>query len=273
MERVGPLMAAAVVFALAGTGCVTVDPTAKTVKLSVAPESPPTPATQVEFLWQRQLTPLSDAVNDGKKVHGLPGQVFLFTSDGSPAEVAGDIMVMVYDETRRPNGVPPHKPEGYHFTKDVLQRLVTSDERFGRTYALFLMWPDHWKDVTTVRIAPRYDGQDNVTKLIAKETRLLLDTRPQNSPIWTIEGKPTVGSVATPAMYDQFGAPDPAKVLQQARGPVTTPSMVPHAAPQPAGYVAPVQPPGGIQAPTQPLPPPQPPPNGRAPIPIPPRSW
>jgi hypothetical protein len=305
MERVRPLMvAAAAVFALAGTGCVTVDPTTKSVKLSVAPTdiAPPTPATKMEFLWQRQLMPLSDAVNDGRKVHGLPGQMFLFASDGSPAEIAGDVTIAAYDETRRPNGVAPHRPEVWHFTKDVLQRLVTSDERFGRTYAMFLPWPDHWKDVTTIRLAARYDGADKKTKLTSQETRLLLDTRPQDSPLWAQIGSRS-GMIQLPTAgtgYDAFGAPDPAKLMQQAgRGPAAAypPTVQPA---QPAGYppgMQPLQPamypqqplppptiappPGPMQAPTQPLAAPYqpqmngpaPPPGMPQPIPIPPRTY
>jgi len=260
MERVRPLtVAAALVFALAGTGCVTVDPTAKTVKLSVAPESPPPPATQFECLWQRRLAPLDDPNRDGRKVIGLPGQMFLFTSDGSPAEIAGDLGVMVYDETQRPNGVAPHKPEMWHFTQETLKRLVTSDERFGRTYALFLPWPPHWKDVTTVRIAARYVGQDKVTNLTTNEVRITLDQRAHDAPVWmqTGAGQPIM-SGPTPGMYDQFGVPDPTRVLQQARGPATIPQPMP------------VQPAGGMQTPIQPLAPPS---SGPQPIPIPARSW
>ncbi len=314
MERVRPLTVGAVlVFALAaGTGCVTVDPTTKSVKLSVAPtEAPPPPATQMECLWQRRLTPLADAVHDGRKLVGLPGQMFLYASDGAPAEVAGDLTVAVYDETRRPNGVPPHQPEVWHFTKDVVKRLVTSDERFGRTYALFLPWPPHWKDVTQIRIAARYDGQDKATKLTTNDTRLTLDTRPHDAPVWSQVG---AGQPAGPgpvaAGYEQYGAPNPAQLLQQAaRGGTTAPTLVPPPGAQPAGYAAPpgmppptmmappgpvqptgyaappglppttmappgpVQPAGGIQPPGQPLAPPTPQPSGPQPIPIPAKSW
>lgn len=279
MERVRPLTVAAVlVVALAGTGCVTVDPTAKTVQLSVAPAAPPPPATQLECMWQRRLTPLADPVRDGLKQYGLPGQMFLYTSTGTPAEIAGNLTVYVYDETPRPNGMPPHRPEAWEFTQDVLKRLATNDERFGRTFALFLPWPPHWKDVTQIRVAPRYDGQDKATKLVANETRLTLDTRSPDVPVWSPAGAGQPGmSVPTQTGYDQFGAPDPARLRQQANGPAMAPAY-PQPNVQPAGFVAPtmappgppIQPTGGIQAPIQPL---APPPSGSQPIPIPARSW
>lgn len=287
MERVRPLtVAAALVVALAGTGCVTVDPTAKTVQLSVAPAAPPPPATQLECMWQRRLTPLADPVRDGLKQYGLPGQMFLYTSDGTPAEIAGNLTVYVYDETPRTNGMPPHRPEAWEFTQDVLKRLATNDERFGRTFALFLPWPPHWKDVTQIRVAPRYDGQDKATKLVANETRLTLDTRSPDVPVWSQvgAGQPGMGAPTQPPMtgYDQFGAPDPARLRQQANGPALAPAY-PQPNVQPAGALAPPgsspwpggmqAPPGGIQAPSQPLAAPQPPPGMPQPIPIPPRTW
>ena len=51
----------------------------------------------------------------------------------------------------------PVRLGSWTFEKDVLRRLVTTDERFGKCYALFLPWPTHRPDITRVRLATRYE--------------------------------------------------------------------------------------------------------------------
>ena len=75
----------------------------------------------------------------GSSQPGVVGQVFLNT--GAPsykaAEVAGDLTVTVHDTTPRPPGAAAMRPEVWHFTQDVLEKMGIADERFGRSLVVF----------------------------------------------------------------------------------------------------------------------------------------
>lgn len=226
MERLRTLTRAAGLapFAVAlatGIGCVTVDSATKSVKLSMhAVDKPASPASQVICFWQRRLAPLPDPTRDGQQVLGLPGQVFLVGPKEAAVEVTGDLAVMVYDETPRPPGGTPHTPEMWHFTKDVLKRLETNDERFGRSYALFLPWPPGWNDVRVVKIMARYKSPGpggHSVDLYAGEQKITLDPSAHDKPVWTdlnAAGSPAPNLLATPG-FDSRSVPDWGKALQQ----------------------------------------------------------
>lgn len=264
MERVRTLIRAAglapAVLALAvGTGCVSVDSTAKTMKVSLptTEAAKPAPATQLICFWQRRLAPLPDPTRDGQQVLGLPGQMFLVGQKEAAAEVDGDLAVMVYDESPRPPGTAPRTPEMWHFTKDTLKRLATNDERFGRSYALYLPWPPAWRDVTAVKIMARYGtpGKPDLD-LFAGEQKITLDSSAPGTPVWTdlragLDGGP---GLPPPAGFDSRSVPDPQRVLQQMRtngpgypaggGVVQAGGFAPPASP---GRPAATAPAGGVQ--------------------------
>jgi hypothetical protein len=165
----------------------------------------PEPASQVICFWQRRLSSLPDPTRNGEQTQGIAGQMFLITPSSAAAGVSGDLGVVVFDETPRPPGQPQLKPEYWHYTKETLQRLTTADERFGKSYVLFLPWPAHWQgNVTAVKIAARYMSPGN-PDLFAGEVRMALDFS-AGGPVWSEVAPPASGSV-----------PDPARMLQQAQ--------------------------------------------------------
>jgi hypothetical protein len=108
---------------------------------------------------------------------GLVGQMFLLGSRDQAALAEGKLIVAVYDETPRPAGVAPCKLEGWEFDKEALKNLLTPDDRFGQSYALFLPWPSYGSDVTRIRIAARFEPEQGVA-IYAAETKITL-TSPQ----------------------------------------------------------------------------------------------
>jgi hypothetical protein len=106
---------------------------------------------------------------------GLAGQIFVFDPADQPALLSGSVTVELQDETRRPPGVPPLKPERWTFAKDVIASLRSVDERFGPNYTIFLPWPTYRPDVTHVRISVVYQPENGSFPIRALESRLTLD--------------------------------------------------------------------------------------------------
>jgi hypothetical protein len=222
---------------------------------AVALEKPtPDPATQIVCIWQRQLRYLPDPTRDGTQIPGIVGQLFLITPTDSPAEVNGDLAVVVTDETPRPPGQPAKTSEYWHYTKDTLKRLASVDEKWGKCYVLFLPWPAHWHDVTDVKVMARYQpAVKEHPELHAGEVRMALDFSTGGT-AWADMG----------SRRELYGVPDPARMLQQARTggmPPQVPTAPPGVPAQPvagAGYnvhtAAPPQTGWSHQPPHQPAP-------------------
>jgi hypothetical protein len=225
MVRIRPMTAAraAGLTALLAAGCATqtqltesVSRAVKSVETSVGAIAAPEPATQMMCIWQRKLSSLPDPTKEGAPLSpGIAGQMFLFTAAENNAEVNGDVTVAVYDETKRTDGKPPHTPEVWHFTADVLKKMGTNDERFGKSYVLYLPWRQEWSDVTTVRILSRYDAP-GATTLHAGEVRLALDLESEG-PVWADKD----GTAAKPAGFNTRTVPNGAQVVQQAKASAT----------------------------------------------------
>ena len=220
MDRVRQVTAAAWLAALAAVGCASTTKVTETVTQAMKSveglATPAAPATQFMCLWQRRLAPLPDPTKDGLLAPGLAGQMFLLAADGGPADVAGDVTVALYDDTP---GRPAATPEVYHFTKDTVKKLVTNDERFGRSYVLYLPWPPGWKDVTTVRILSRYEAPG--VSLHSGEVRLALDLSESAGPVWQEQGEPLGAPRA--AGFDARTVPDGAKVIRQVQSQTVVP--------------------------------------------------
>jgi hypothetical protein len=163
------------------------------------------PATEFTFGWRNRLAQLPDPTKGGAMNPGLVGQVFLFTHDLKPADVAGELSVLVSDVSPRPPGQPKPKDEMWHFTADVLRTKVVNDERFGRSVVVFLPWPPEWRDVNTVSIQARYD-QPNGQTLYAQPTTVTLDFSNSSGQAAVQPGQAGLPSI-----------PDPKAVLQQVR--------------------------------------------------------
>jgi len=268
MERLRKVVRNAIGVALPAilmVGCASTEKMTQTVKHAVKLEAYSEPATQMVCMWRRSLTPLPDPTRDGSQTLGLPGQMFLVTSKSAGAEANGDLAVVVYDETPRPAGSPAMRPEVWHYTKDTLKRLVTNDERFGKSFALFLPWPAHWRDVTTVKIMARYKSEGS-PELFSEEVRIALDMT-AGGPVWSdIAGGPARPG-ASGMSESRTSIPDPNKMLMQANlngqpaqqfaNPGTTPATSFQPPPQYSGFTP-------VGASASQLPPPVLPPNGHA---------
>jgi hypothetical protein len=125
--------------------------------------------------WQNHIDYLPDPTREGRMGPGLAGQLFVFDQYDQPAILNGSITVDLYDETKRPPGGAPIKPERWKFNKDVIKSLRTVDERFGPNYVLFLPWPTYRPDVTRVRITVMYEPENGSFPIRALESRLSLD--------------------------------------------------------------------------------------------------
>jgi hypothetical protein len=125
--------------------------------------------------WRNHIDYLPDPARRGAMGPGLAGQIFAFGANDMPAALDGTLTVELYDETKRPAGVPANKAERWTFNRDVLKALRAVDERFGPNYVVFLPWPAYRPDVTRVRITVKYEPADGSFPIYAPETRMALD--------------------------------------------------------------------------------------------------
>lgn len=130
-------------------------------------------AAEIFVAWQNKVAQLPDPTRNGALIHGVVGQMFLFTSDFKAAEGNGQLVVEMFDISR-PDSGEGTKLGLWTFDKDTLKRLATMDERFGKCYALFLPWPEYNPQVGRVRLKVRFDPERGYP-LFAKETPLTLD--------------------------------------------------------------------------------------------------
>ena len=236
MDRVPPLTILAALLLLGNAGCLSTDKAQAqytSLKQSVG-LAPPEPVSEVLTIWDPRLGTLNDPTRDGAMVSGLVGQVFMLSPRRNHAEARGDLAVVVYDTTARPQGQPERTPEYYHLTQETLAKLRTRDERFGLFYAMFLPWPAEWSDVTNVKVMARYQGEGG-TAIQAREVAVRLIAE-RGKVTWEEKSFQRVGGAMAPAPADRRGVPDPLKMLAALRG-------KPAAAPTAADAVAKLPPP------------------------------
>jgi len=174
------------------------------------------PAKEFALAWQNRLAQLPDPSKNGTLNPGIVGQVFLYTEKLMPAEVRGDLTIIVSDGTDRPPGAPVHEPNVWHFTADTLKKLVVMDERFGKSFAVFLPWPESWRDVSRLNIQARYDQPDTMT-LFAQASTVTLDfTSPGNGQAAVIPSTQSkLPSVPNPSVALRKAREGPQSGLQQ----------------------------------------------------------
>lgn len=235
MERVRPLILLLSAAALAAAGCAAAERTVATSYRQMkeaAGVASSGPASQVLCFWQRRLVTLPDPTKDGQSVPGLVGQMFLITSDNQPADVTGSLTIAMDDVTPRPPGHPPQTREVFHYTQQVLNQLATQDERFGKSYALYLMWPAEWRDVTAVAINVRYDSP-NGPVLNANEAQLVIETGGPGTPV-RLDGSNAIGRrTADPTWVTTRGVPDPNRLMAAMQGPPPATAPPPASTPLP----------------------------------------
>ena len=134
MERLETLIRRSPVLLVAllpfAVGCAGMHEARHSTMQSLGIESP-TPATEFACAWQNRLAQLPDPTKNGASVTGLPGQMFLYAADGpeklKPAVPVGELTIVVYDETPRPQGMPSKEPQTWHFGKDKLENAIPPD--------------------------------------------------------------------------------------------------------------------------------------------------
>jgi len=146
---------------------------------------PKMPASEMQVAWRKQIAYLPDPTKNGTPGPGIAGQMFLF---GGPKmefiEADGVLTVDLVDDTPRPDGRPAAKAERWQFPKEVLRKMKTGDETFGKSYVLFLPWPEYRPDVTRVRISARYDQEEGHTIYAAPTTLLFDNSKTFGAPVW-----------------------------------------------------------------------------------------
>lgn len=182
---------------------------------------PRMPASEMQVAWGKQIAHLPDPTKNGAPGPGVAGQMFLF---GGPkmefVEADGVLTVDLVDDTPRPDGRPAAKAERWQFPKEVLRKMKTGDETFGKSYVLFLPWPDYRPDVTRVRISARYDQDDGHTVYAAPTTVTFDHSKAFGAPVWdgtTVttttppEVRPgvTAGVLPSPAPLNPIALPGP----------------------------------------------------------------
>jgi hypothetical protein len=166
--------------------------------------------TPVELVltWRNKIDYLPDPTRNGAMGAGIAGQMFLFDAKMLPALADGKLTVALYDESPRGPGQQPAEPQVWEFTKEVLKKLRSVDERWGIGYTLFLPWRDYRADVTRVRIAARFEPEEG-HKLFAPETRITFDMSAPGSdgPGWTNQA--VVPGVQPGTAASSLGGPPP----------------------------------------------------------------
>ena len=245
MERLRQVALLAGLLAPLATGCAGLHEARHAALQKIGMEAP-APAAEFQCAWQNRLAQLPDPTKNGANVTGLPGQMFLFQADMKPAVANGDLTVIVIDETPRPPGTTVKKTdEVWHFGKDKLEKMVAMDEKFGKNFVLFVPWPDHWRDVSRVRLKARYDQAVDGKKqtLYAQDALVTLDF---------VGGS---GASMSPFTWSNRGSvPDPMAVMNQmkSQGQAQAASNWPTGVPatMPAGYTTPA---ANVPSATQPM--------------------
>lgn len=146
-------------------------PSASIAALAKAGAMPPEKgaATDIVLAWQNKVAQLPDPTKNGAMIHGVAGQLFLFTADSQFAQVNGRLTV---EMTNQADG---KRLGTWTFEKDVLKRMTTLDERFGKCYAIFLPWPEYDPTVSRVKFQSKYEPEKGGFPLFAPVATLTFD--------------------------------------------------------------------------------------------------
>lgn len=218
-------------------------------RTSAKPATPSkTAAAHITVMWQTRLASLPDQARGGAMGQGLVGQLFMYDQNFQFAMPDGPLTVDLYDETPRANVAPGQGPllERWQINKDVLQTLVTMDEKFGKSYALFLPWPSYRPDINRVRMMVKYEQEGGHT-LYATASTITIDNRATagGSPAWAGASPPVNPAVPGGGSVGGTGLP-PAGTFTHNGGLQPTNGFPP---PGGAGFMMPPIPMGGAPAP------------------------
>jgi hypothetical protein len=176
------------------------------------------PVSELICYWQRRPAFLQNPTKDGEQVMGLVGQVFMLSPNQKTATAQGDLTIALYDTTPRGPNSPEATPAIFHFDAATLARMRTNDERLGPCYAIFMPWPEAWKDVTSVRAQARYDAVDKSSPTVnSQAVSMNLDFVGDSMPKIEHASYRTVAGVvpdAKRAQSDLRGVPSPERLLR-----------------------------------------------------------
>jgi hypothetical protein len=151
-------------------------------------------ATHMTVMWKNCIEYYPDPTQNGEKVAGVSGKLFLFDPDLNPATADGELTITLHDDTPRPAGIRGGASERWVIDADSLRRAATLDERFGRCYTLFLPWPSRRPDVTRVRLSVSFKPESGggIHSIHAPETKLTLDAGGEPYAVPTADETPKV---------------------------------------------------------------------------------
>ncbi len=213
------------------------------LKLAGLSPAKPVAANNMAVAWRNRIAYLPDPSRNGAMGAGLAGQLFLF---GGPklefAQADGTLTVDLVDDTPRPAGQPGAKAERWQFDKHTLRKLQTMDETFGKSYVLFLPWPEYKPDITRVRISARYDPTTGDT-LFQAPTTLTIDTSAPlgAQPVWDMGATNAPPAAPKVSMSPQPLSPQP---IAPTAGPAPLSPSVTPLGPLPIGGPPPAAPNG-----------------------------
>jgi hypothetical protein len=180
-------------------------------------DKPGLPASLVVVAWRKKIEYLPDPTRNNVLSPGLVGEMFLVAANAQFTTPDGPVTVELYDETPRP-GKDPAKPVRlalWRFEKDVVRQLATTDERFGKCYALFLPWPDYRPDIVKIRLSLKYEPEHGIP-LFAEPFTTIIDngTTPGQPGVFPagfgagspLAGPPSPFGGAPPANLGAFGS-------------------------------------------------------------------
>ncbi len=137
-----------------------------------------TPSSQpgvMAVVWKNKISQLPDPTRDGVFGNGLVGQMFLIGPKSTHYPADGKLTVELFDETPQGGAKRSERLGSWTFPKEVLKALVTTDERFGKCYALFLPWPTYTPTVSRVKLTARYDPEVGFP-IYAEPVTMTIDT-------------------------------------------------------------------------------------------------
>jgi len=191
-----------------------------------APPGPGAPC-QVHAAWENRIMVTEDVVNNGQRLVGLAGRVYLFGEElGHPMPGDGNAMVELCNLDKLDSKGNPELMEQWVIHKDDFRRLLKKD-MIGWGYTLFLPWRSYRPDITKVQLQVRYLPDKGLPLYsppavvsLRGETQLTVSQRQMPSlapspPSTTAAAPPaTVAAPPTASLVVPAGANVPAAVRQ-----------------------------------------------------------
>lgn len=211
-------------------------------KLGLKPDAAKATAVELVTLWQNRVAYLPDPTQNGKPVAGLVGQMFLFGPNAQFTPAEGKVTIELFDESMK--GVPG-APEAvklgqWVFDRENLKRLVTADERFGKSYVLFLPWPTYKSEVTRVKLSTRYDPENGYPSWTHQSVTIDTSVPGATSSSGLSQGgvPPTVTPGLTPGGFPMAAGPSSASSVGGFGAPIPIGGPAGYPAGMPAGLPA-----------------------------------